>query len=70
MNKRSQRSKDDSDNRANYLGDGVCIRCNNSGQAEIYTFDGVHEENLIYLAPEVAKALVDWFAERGIKCNR
>jgi hypothetical protein len=58
-----------------YLGDGVYATleydcCNGSG-ATLTT--GTHKQdeadNIIYLDPEVAQALVNWLGKWGVKCR-
>jgi hypothetical protein len=49
-----------------YLGDAAYVRLNEHGQVVLFTSDGVHSTNSIYLEPEVLSALKAWLGRMGL----
>lgn len=55
-----------------YIGDGVYITIEGWGQIKLFTYDGVGVQDVIYLEPEVYRALVAYVAEKthGTEADR
>jgi hypothetical protein len=49
-----------------YLGDGAYVRLNEYGQVVLFTSDGDHTTNSVYLEPEVLRAFKEWLGRMGL----
>ena len=54
------------DSEPGYLGDGVYIKRSESCSNDIvlYTFDGLHIKDQIYIEPEVFQAMMRWIGKQ------
>ncbi len=48
-----------------YLGDGLYVGFDGY-QVKLYSHNGVHPTNSVYLEPEVLRAFVKWLQENGM----
>lgn len=43
-----------------YLGDGCYVKLHESGQVVLYTSNGEHTTNSVFLEPEVLRSFKEW----------